>query len=74
MCVVCVCLRGEAFVPLYKENCFSFPYQLSQQEERERLRKMAAELKREMEEKERSQHLLSQAIIDKEQELIKARE
>ena len=50
------------------------PCQLSQQEERERLRKMAEELKKEMEDKERSQQQLSQAIVDKEQELIKARE
>ena len=35
---------------------------------------MAEELKKEMEDKERSQQQLSQAIVDKEQELIKARE
>ncbi|KAK7111093.1 uncharacterized protein [Littorina saxatilis] len=47
---------------------------LSQQEEREKLREMAGELKREVQEKEKAQQELRQAIANKEQELAKARE
>ncbi|KAK7467884.1 hypothetical protein BaRGS_00036889 [Batillaria attramentaria] len=46
----------------------------SQQEERDRLTEMAADLKREVQEKEKTQQDLSKAIADKEQELSKARD